>query len=386
MKKIIKLLVILFFSVLVACNGGNKKKCPECKCPPPCPEKVTLPVVKSAVVADNVKAYWIDFVLDEEGYPYISYYEANSQSLWFATLDAQGNWVNEKVDDDGDVGQYSAIGLVNGNPVIAYFDATNGRLKLAYKRSGLWNKIVIDDAPDVGLWISLAVDKNGMVHIAYIDGENQDLKYARWDGRNYIVQEVDDGITAAGGGVLNRQTSIALDSLGYPHIAYYDGFLGDLRYAYYDPRQGSWVKEVIDDPPEGDNSPEDLGKWNSIVLDENDNPYIAYSDSTNYKVKLAYEVNGQWHREMLMTEDMCDAYINVVLLNGKPFISFFDSTYSDLRLAWKDRGSWHYDIVDSVGITGEYSKMRIAPNGSLAFAYRSYTYDQLIYRIVEINQ
>ncbi len=385
MGKIV-LTVMITALLLASCGGSDNTECPVCKCPPPCPDKATLPIIKSAVAVDKVKAYWIDMALDSNGFPYISYYNADSQSLWMVTVDGDGNWVKEEVDSDGDVGQYSRIVVVNDDPIIAYYDATNGRLKLAYRRNGLWNITIIDNSPNVGTWIGMAADKNGMVHISYIDENNEDLKYARWDGNSSVVQEVDDGITEAGGGAIIRQTSIAIDSLGYPHIAYYDGFLGDLRYAYYDPQQGAWVKEVIDDPPEGDTSQEDLGKWNSIVLDENDNPYIAYSDSTNFKIKLAYNTDGTWHREMLMTQDMCEAYVNILLLNDRPFISYFDSTYSDLRLAWKNIDTWQYEIVDSVGITGEYSSMAITPTGALAFAYRSYTYDQVIYRVIEINQ
>ncbi len=389
MKLLAKLLLAISIMSLIfiaSCGQTETKTCPVCKCPPPCPQKSTLPIIKNAIAVNNVKAYWIDLALDKKGFPYISYYNADSKSLWMATVDDKGNWINEKVDDDGDVGQYSQIVVVNGEPIIAYYDATNGRLKLAYRKNGLWNITIIDNSPHVGTWIGMAADKNGMIHISYIDEDNEDLKYARWDGKNSIVQEVDDGITEAGGGVIVRQTSIALDSLGYPHIAYYDGFLGDLRYAYYDPQQGEWIKEVIDDPPEGDSSQEDLGKWNSIVLDKNNNPYIAYSDSTNFKIKVAYKINGQWKREMLMSPDMCEAYVNIVLLNGIPFVSYFDSTYSDLRLAWKNGTSWTFRIVDSVGITGEYSSMAVTPSGALAFAYRSYTYDQVLYRVIEINQ
>ena len=388
LKNILQISVILATIFILACGNNSSEKCPtcNCKCPPPCPSKNTLPIIKSDVAAENVKAYWIGLALNKEGFPYISYYNGDTHSLWMVTPDDKGNWVKEEVDNNGDVGEYSSIVVVNDTPVIAYYDSTNGKLKLAYKKSGLWNISIIDNSQDVGKWISMAADKNGMIHIAYIDNKNQDLKYARWDGKNSVVQEVDDGITEAGGGVINRQTSIAIDSLGYPHITYYDGFLGNLRYAYYDPQKGEWVKEVVDPPPEGQTNTADLGKWNAITLDKDNNPYIAYSDSTNSKVKVAYLKNGKWTRIELENPDMFEAYINIVLLNGIPFVAYFDSTYSDLRLAWQSGDTWKFEIVDSVGITGEYERMAVTPSGALAFAYRSYTYDQLIYRVTETNQ
>ncbi len=376
------LLSLIFVALIVSCGPGQTKPCPGCKCPPPCPNKSILPPIETAVAVDDVKAYWIDLAMDSKGFPYISYYNADTHSLWMASVDSKGEWKSEEVDNDGNVGQYSSIVVDNEVPVIAYYDATNGRLKLAYKKEGLWNIIVVDNDGDVGKWTDMAADKNGVIHISYIDNTNQDLKYARWDGKNVTNQEIDDGITAAGGGVINRQTSIALDSLGYPHISYYDGFLGDLRYAYYDPQQGSWVKEVIDDPPEGNVNTEDVGKWNSLVLDPEGHPYIAYSDSTDMKVKIAYKTGDHWIREMLPINDMADAYIDIVLLDGKPMVSYFDSSFDDLRLGIKNGSNWDLEIVDSMGISGEYAKMVSAPNGNLAFAYRNYTYDQVIYRVL----
>ena len=384
LKKYKFFLLIFMIFLYIGCGNSNPTTtCPQKTCPA-CPGKPTLPVINSAIVAKDVKAYWIDLALDKSYEPHISYYDADQGDLYYAYLNSKGDWVNEKVDYEGDVGMYSSIGIIGDMPVIAYYDYTYGRLKLAYKKNGIWNIKVIDNGNETGAWCDLAVDVNGMVNISYIDQNNHDLKFARWDTHNNVlVEELDDGITKSGGGVISNQTSIALDSLGNAHISYYDGYLGDLRYIYYEPKSGQWIKETIDDSPDSDNSQENLGSWNSIFLDKNDNPHIAYSDETNFRVKYAEKINGKWSKEIIETYDRADTFINLVMLGNEPVISYFDADYSDLRIAENVNSKWKFDIIDSVGIVGEYSKMVSGPTNRLYFAYRSYSNNQVLFKIMD---
>ena len=67
----------------------------------------------------------------------------------------------------------------------------------------------------------------------------------------------------------NVSTSLALDSRGRPHIAYYDitypGTTG-IKYAWYDGR--SWQYEVVDRTGYP-------GQYISLALDSNDRPHLA---------------------------------------------------------------------------------------------------------------
>jgi hypothetical protein len=73
-------------------------------------------------------------VLDESGYPVVSYYSWTSFDLMLAHCN-DANCATATiftVDSPGDVGQHSALVLdSSGNPVISYYDITNTNLKLA---------------------------------------------------------------------------------------------------------------------------------------------------------------------------------------------------------------------------------------------------------------
>ena len=56
--------------------------------------------------------------------------------------------------------------------------------KLALADSG-WNIQTVDSIGNVGKNTSLAVDASGNPHISYQDSTNDDLKYSHWNGTNW---------------------------------------------------------------------------------------------------------------------------------------------------------------------------------------------------------
>jgi hypothetical protein len=75
-----------------------------------------------------------------------------------------------------------------------------------------------------------------------------------------------------------RSTSIALDTLENPHIAYYDWTLSNLYYASQD--AGGWTIDTVDDFGTTGYNP-------SLLIDDNDIPHISYLDISNYDLKYA---------------------------------------------------------------------------------------------------
>ncbi len=74
-------------------------------------------------------------------------------------------------------------------------------------------------------------------------------------------------------------TSLALDSNDHPHIGYYDSTNGDLKYARWDGSQ--WITGTVD-------SQGDVGEGSSIALDDRGNVYIAYHDAANGDLKMVW--------------------------------------------------------------------------------------------------
>jgi hypothetical protein len=68
-----------------------------------------------------------------------------------------------------DVGRFtSMVETSTGELLIAYYDQTNGALKLARRTGGSWDNIVVDDTGDSGRYASLVLDSAGRPVIAYL--------------------------------------------------------------------------------------------------------------------------------------------------------------------------------------------------------------------------
>ncbi len=122
--------------------------------------------------------------IDALGFPHIAFYGGGSRHRLMHATNASGVWFVEVVHESpgGDVGRYNSIAIdpSTGRIHIAYYDA--GGLDLRYARKdpgGGWALRLLDTEGDVGRHASIAVDQSGIVHVAYRDETNGDLKVAR---------------------------------------------------------------------------------------------------------------------------------------------------------------------------------------------------------------
>jgi len=130
--------------------------------------------------------------LDTNGRPVISYlasdvhHTQNTLKVLHCTnTDCSGTQtpqtVDATVDPIGGVGAWTSLALdTSGNPVISYYDFTNDDLKVLHctnpNCSGTQTPQTVDSAANVGLYTSLALDTNGNPVISYYDITNGDLK------------------------------------------------------------------------------------------------------------------------------------------------------------------------------------------------------------------
>ena len=244
---------------------------------------------------------------------------------------------------------------------------------------------------------ALAVDGEGVAHFAWFDSKRRTLRYASRDigGQWSAAQTVDASAPEMG-----HYVSIAVDEFDRPAIAYFDGTNGDLRYAVA--RDGGWRTELLDGPGstglypslvfDADNSAAvayyrkssgDLrvirqnaaGGWDGARVDTTGDAgrFVALQVAPNQRLAMAYAaITGGALRYAAETE--VGSYNAGVVDNGlaggtgfldldfdrgnfTPVISYYDAFFGDLKLATRRDEAWAFDKVADRGAVGLYTQV-----------------------------
>lgn len=154
-----------------ACAGGDE----------------TISTVDSA---DDVGEF-ASLAIGADGNPVIAYYKRSSGDLKVAKCNdpacAGGNEKRSTVASEGDVGQWASIGIgLDGRPAVAFYDATPAAQDLRIARcndaacaGGNERIATLDGAGSAGQYASLAIGVDGLPLVAYFDATNNKVKVAR---------------------------------------------------------------------------------------------------------------------------------------------------------------------------------------------------------------
>jgi hypothetical protein len=290
------------------------------------------------------------------------------------------SWHLQTVDNSGAVGEYSSLALDNlGNPVISYFAADAGDLKVAQCSSAdcsTLNSIQFVDIPGlVGVQSSLVLDSNNNPVISYFDSGDGALKLAHCGSADCStgnsIQVIDTG--GARLRVVGTYSSIALDSVGNPVISYFDNSNSDLKVVHCgtaDCSSGNIIS-IVD-------SIGAVGLHTSLVLNSLGNPVISYFDNTNFDLKVAQCGNADCSvGNSIHTIDSVGAvgrYTSLKLdASGNPIISYSDFTNGDLKLVNcgnSDCSSLNtFTSVDTLGDVGSFTSLELSSLGHPVIAY-----------------
>jgi len=261
--------------------------------------------------------------------------------IWYSVFISAQEWEIDVLDNGKQFSSMTQRSLcfdADNHPHMAY-----GRDWLYYMRhDGMrWHYEVVDKSYGVGTYASLALDTMGYPHISYRDASNDDLKYAYKDGAGWHTATIDSQ------GSAGMYSSIALDTGNQPHISYHEDEIDDLKYAYRD--GAGWHVETVD-------SEGSVGYRSSLAMDDNGYPHISYYDGNpNCDLKYAYKNEFGWHFEVVDSEGNVGTYTSITVDSANyPHIGYYSSTGADLKYAFRDMGGWHIYTVDSEGGIGWY--------------------------------
>jgi hypothetical protein len=167
------------------------------------------------------------------GNPAISYYDATDEELKYVrATNANGTAWGSPVTVDGtgteDVGQYTSLAVVNGNPAISYHSITKGSLlfvRATNSTGSAWDTpLILDSVGTVGFGTSLVVINGNPAIAQHRKGDS--LAYLRATNASGSAWGAPVVLDSGGVGTF---PSMALVN-GSPAIAYYDFTNDRLKY------------------------------------------------------------------------------------------------------------------------------------------------------------
>ena len=239
-----------------------------------------------------------------------------------------------------------------------------------------WDYPHIKEGAYIGLYPSMQIDSNGLLHISYFNHyENEnftDLKYATYkDGErksHRIIDSLEDfNILENSGGYI----SLSLDSNDLPHIAYCDGANTALKYAHYDEITENWnITTII---------PEDVGLYTSLEIDNDDTPHIGYYDATFGDLKyIIYDREENIDENIVDTGGIdgdvgkyCSLGLHFDEINNRTVshIVYYDEKGGNLKYAFFKEDTWQTEIIEAVGDLDVYATLALDRNGIPHIAY-----------------
>jgi hypothetical protein len=254
-----------------------------------------------------------------------------------------------------------AVVLILGVAAIAFPTTPVGA------QAGTWDIQTVDDVSVIST--SLALDSQGYPHIAYTTTEfdgtpDHSLHYASWTGTNWVTELVDD--VAAG------ITSLALDSNDRPHICYTTAEFASLHYAHW--TGTGWG---LDSP-----------YWTvdastvtdcSLALDSQGRPHVCYITPgvVGHELQYAWLTNTGWDHS-LSTFDPDSGYPNSCSLaldsQDNPHVGFATSGGPfTVHYYYRVGSAWGDEVVDDV------------PGGSVSIALDSQGNPHISYATAEVG-
>jgi hypothetical protein len=241
----------------------------------------------------DVGAY-ASLAIGADGLPVIAYTDLTNGDLKIAHCGnaacSSGNTITA-VDSTGSAAYYPSItiGVYNTNPVIAYLDHYYSDLKVAKCGDAACSSgntiTTVDSTGATGYYPSITIGADGFPVIAYFDASNGDLKVAKCVHVACTAVAAITTVDSLGG--VGKYSSITIGPDGLPVLAYYDETNKNLRFAKCADAACAGASALTHVDLVGD-----VGMYPSIAIGVDGLPVIAYFDATNQVLKVAKCANA----------------------------------------------------------------------------------------------
>ncbi len=295
--------------------------------------------------------------VDVSGVLHLAYHDINDGSLKYVTRSAGNAWGSPTLIDAGsaEVGIYVVMALdSNGLPGVAYYDAFNGDLKYAKFDGTNWQVEAVQTRRTVGLYPSIQFDAADNPVITYYHKSNGNLLFATKVGGAWNISEIDTQDDVGRYSSLQRNPNTGLWAVSYENTT-----TGEFRYA--EQAAGNTWDAVTFDPTLGG------GGFTSLAFDPSGNPTISYYDAFNADLKVAFRASGDWFPQTVASKRSQGLYTNIFFTGTTANVTYFNKTSDSLVRATNSGGGWDFSTLATGG--GRWGRVTIMTDGRLAYSW-----------------
>ncbi len=336
---------------------------------------VNVPQIDASSTTDSIYIYWGNSqATDAQSAD--NTWNSNYKGVYHLNDSASNTTVT---DSSGNSNTITASSNTN-----TQYNAPSGQIAGSFLTMGAPHRI-----PNIGsqvyeIYPDIKLDSSDFPVVAYYEGTTLDLNIVHCNDRDCTGDN--ESVTAPDTtGTTGQYPSIALDSSGYPVVAYYDSSAADLNLLHCNDANCSGGDDTISSV----DSTGTVGLYPSMVLDGSGYPVIAYYDSTNTNVKLVHcnDANCSGGNESTVTIDGSTTTVGNLIRSisvtldssGYPVIVYYDNTNTDLKMTrCNDANCSGGDettstIVTSANDTGRYVTIRLDGSSYPMISFEDWT-------------
>ncbi|MCX7918108.1 MAG: hypothetical protein N3A72_00595 [bacterium] len=248
--------------------------------------------------------------LDKLGYPHIAWMDSASGNFdiyyrkWTGT-----DWSNSENITRSSAPSYQPSLAVDTNsyPHLAWLEhlpgtipGGSGEIYYQFWNGSVWTTLAnlnisqTHDSWSYSQLPSLCLDSRGYPHVVWSEvtflGTEQ-VYYREWNGTHWVTRGSLNISSTVGNA---RSPCLALDTIGYPHIAWYDTSSGnkEIYYKYWNGNSWTSLNDLNISHTSGGS------EWPALSLDQNGLPHIAWNDWTPGVFSIYYL---EWHPTRIET-------------------------------------------------------------------------------------